>query len=109
MAKIAAARGMLPLAPEEQLAALRMLSADADEEVREAAGTTLRSFDAARLRPIVDNPETAESTLAFLATWKWLPRDIYQPLIFHPRISGEALAHIASTSELGDVIEDDIG
>ena len=105
MAKIAAARGMLPLAPDEQLAALRLLSADEDEEVRETAGTTLRTYDAARLRPIVENPQTSQSTLAFLASWKWLPRDIYQPLIFHPQISGDALVHIAATSELGDVIE----
>lgn len=96
---------MLPLGPEDLLDALRLLNEDDDEEVREAVGATVRAFDAPRLRPIVENPETSKQILSFLATWKWLPRDIYQPLVFHPNIPGEALAQMAATTELGDVVE----
>jgi hypothetical protein len=96
---------VLPLGPEDQLEALRHLASDGDDEVREAAAQTLRSYDAPKLRPIVEDPTAAPGTLAFLASWKWLPRDIYQPLIFHERIPADALAHIAATTELSDVIE----
>lgn len=105
MAKLAAARGMLPLGPEEALEALRLLSDDGDDEVRQAASSTLRTFDAARLRSVVENPEAAPSVLDYLSSWKWLPREIYQPLILHKNIPDAALVRIATTSELGDVIE----
>lgn len=105
MAKLAAARGMLPLGPEEMLEALRMLSGDEDTEVRDAVGTTLGTFDSGRLKPIVENPETTSSLLGFLASWTKLPRDVYQPLIFHRNTPDEALAAIATASELGEIIE----
>lgn len=105
MAKLAAARGMLPLAAEETLDALRLLSTDEDEEVRTVASGTLGTYDAARLRPIVDNPDAPAPILRFLASWKGLPREIYQPLILHRNVPDDALVAVASTSELGEVIE----
>lgn len=44
-AKLAAARAMLPLAPEDSLEALVLLSRDEDAEIREAALKSLGSFD----------------------------------------------------------------
>ncbi len=105
MAKLAAAKGMLPLAPDEMLEALRMLSLDDDAEVQQAVGATVQTFDSNRLKPIVESSETSASILGFIATWTSIPRDVYQPLIFHKNTPDEALAAIAVASELGEIIE----
>lgn len=96
---------MLPLGAEDMLDALRMLASDEDEEVRGAATGTLKSYDMGRLRPVIENPEAPATVIGFLATWKWLPRDLYQPLIFHNNMPDEALREMAATSELGEVLE----
>ena len=105
VAKLAAARGMLPLGAEDMIEALRLLTTDVDDEVRSAATSTLKSYDMGRLRPVVENPNAPASVVSFLATWKWLPRDLYQPLIFHENMPDEALETMAATSELAEVIE----
>lgn len=105
MAKLAAARGMLPLAPEEMLEALRLLSVDDDVEIQEAVGATVLTFDSGRLRPIVEDAGTSASILGFIATWTSIPRDVYQPLIFHQNTPDQALAAIAVASELGEILE----
>lgn len=105
MAKLAAARGMLPLAPEEMLEALRILSVDDDVEIQEAVGATVLTFDSGRLKPIVEDAGTSASILGFIATWKSIPRDVYQPLIFHHNTPDQALAAIAVASELGEILE----
>jgi hypothetical protein len=105
VAKLAAARGMLPLGAEDMIEALRLLTTDVDDEVRSAATSTLKSYDMGRLRPVIENPNAPASVVSFLATWKWLPRDLYQPLIFHENMPDEALETMAATSELAEVIE----
>lgn len=105
MAKLAAAKGMLPLAPEEMLEALRILSVDDDVEIQEAVGATVLTFDSGRLKPIVEDAGTSASILGFIATWKSIPRDVYQPLIFHHNTPDQALAAIAVASELGEILE----
>lgn len=105
MAKLAAAKGMLPLAPEEMLEALRLLSVDDDVEIQEAVGATVLTFDSGRLKPIVEDAGTSASILGFIATWTSIPRDVYQPLIFHQNTPDQALAAIAVASELGEILE----
>jgi hypothetical protein len=105
MAKLAAARGMLPLGPEESLEALVALGGDEDEEVRAAAASSLEGFNAAKLRPIVENPDVPPEVLGFLANWQAFPRELYQPLIFHRAIPDEALELLAKTARSGEVVE----
>jgi hypothetical protein len=105
MAKLAAAKGMLPLAPEDMLEALRLLSLDDDAEILEAVGSTVLTFDSGRLKPIVEDASTSAPILGFIASWKSIPRDVYQPLIFHQNTPDSALATIAVASELGEILE----
>jgi hypothetical protein len=105
MAKLAAARGMLPLGPEESLEALVALGRDDDDEVRTAAAASLENFNAAKLRPIIESPDVPAEVLSFLATWQSFPRELYQPLIFHRAIPDDALERLAATARSGDVIE----
>lgn len=96
---------MLPLGPEEMLEALRLLSADDDPEIAAAVGDTVATFDAGRLRPIVEDSGTSAAILGFVASWKTIPRDIYQPLILHKNTPDEALVAIATATEQGEVLE----
>ena len=105
VARLAAARGVLPLGAEETLEILISLDGDEDDEIRTTAGQTLDGYTSARLRPIIDNPDAPPRVLSFLASWKGLPRDLYQPVILHPATSDEALAGLASTSDSGEIIE----
>lgn len=105
MARLAAARGMLPLGPEESLQALAFLSSDADVEVRDAVEATLKAYDKSKLRPLIEHSETSPEVLGFVARWKSLPRDVLEPLILHPKIPDESLLLLAGTSELGEVLE----
>jgi hypothetical protein len=105
MAKLAAARGVLPLTPEESLEILVALTNDADADVKAAVTTSLGDMTSNRLRPILENPELAPSVLGFLACWRGLPRDLFQNVILHNAIPDEALASLAGTTEWGDVLE----
>lgn len=96
---------MLPLGPEEMLDVLRVLGKDDDQEIRDAVTSTMKGYDVVRLRPIIENPNTAGQILDFLSEWPSLPRDLYQPLIFHGQLPNEALARLASTTQVGEVIE----
>lgn len=105
MARLAAARGMLPLGPEESLEALVALAGDSDEEIKSAASASLEGFNAQKLRPVVENPDLSPEVLGYLATWQRLPRELYQPVILHNQVPDDALAHLAKTATTGDVIE----
>lgn len=96
---------MLPLSSEEMLVALRLLSKDDDEEIRSTVTSTLRTYDAAKVRPIVDNPDADPSVLEYLVTWRALPRDVIASVILHRNIPVGALRYVAMTSEIGEVIE----
>src|SRR5688500_14274092 len=105
MAKLAAARGMLPLTPEESFEVLVTLSKDGDEEIRSAVQTTLAGYNAAKLKPIIESPEVSGDVLGFLLTARNLPRELYQPLILNRQAPDEALAHLAATTQQGEILE----
>src|ERR671927_522890 len=67
-ARMAAARGLLPIAQEEQLELLVALSADADAEVASAAGETLSSQEPSALSSAASSADTPAHVLAYLAT-----------------------------------------
>jgi hypothetical protein len=105
MAKLAAARGVLPLAPEETLEVLIALNGDDDDDVRSAVASSLGGFTSAKLRPILDNPDLPSEVVGFLACWRGLPRELFQPVILHNAVPDDALAVLAGSTEWGDVLE----
>src|SRR5687767_8091795 len=94
VARLAAAKGMLPLGPEEMLEALVTLTGDRDEDIRAAATSSLEGFGAAKLRPIVESPELSPEVLGFLVNWRQTPRELYQPIILHRQTPDEALQQL---------------
>jgi len=105
MAKLAAARGALPLAPQESLEVLIALQSDDDQEIKSAVESSLGMMTSAKLKPIVESPDLPSDVLGFLACWQGLPRDIYQNVILHNAMPDDALVTLAGTTQWGDVLE----
>src|SRR5438128_306503 len=82
-ARLAAARGMLPLSQEEILQALIALREDPEEDVRAAAEGTLNGFDIKPLLPIAQNPNTSTDVLSFFAIWRRSHHEMQEAIILN--------------------------
>ncbi len=65
-AKLAAASGLLPLAPDDALAVLACLAEDSDDEIRSAARASVRNLDPAVVLPIARDDRADAAVLALL-------------------------------------------
>ncbi|HVF55120.1 MAG TPA: hypothetical protein VM934_03155 [Pyrinomonadaceae bacterium] len=104
-ARMAAARGLLPLAQEELLEVLVALCAGDDAAVAEAAQTTLDEQEAGTLLSVASAEATSPSVLAYLATRKSAGREICEAVVLNPSTPDEAVASLAATSVDGSVLE----
>jgi len=67
-AKLAAANGLLPLAPDDNLLVLSTLVHDSDEEIRTAAQTSVTKLDPTVVLPIARDDRTDPAILSLLCT-----------------------------------------
>ncbi|WP_058866032.1 hypothetical protein [Chloracidobacterium thermophilum] len=67
-AKLAAANGLLPLAPDDSLLVLSTLVHDSDEEIRTAAQTSVTKLDPTVVLPIARDDRTDPAILSLLCT-----------------------------------------
>lgn len=104
-ARLAAARGMLPLAPEEIFEALIILTKAPEDDVRTAAEGTLTTFEVGGLLPVAQNPEASLELLSFLADWERSPHNILEALILNKATPNEAIAILAGKSADGSLLE----
>jgi hypothetical protein len=104
-AKMAAARGMLPLSNEDMLDVLVTLTADEGEEVRAAAAATLETLDPLSFSAIAGDPKASIDVLGFLCVWSRSPRELLEAAIFNRSTPDLALAQLASLSRDPVVIE----
>lgn len=104
-AKLAAARALLPLAPEESLEALVLLSQDEDAEVRDAAVKSLGSFDKAQMQAAAANKETSPDVLTHLCAWRSGAREFYEALVLNLKTPGEGVAKLAGWHRDGSLLE----
>jgi hypothetical protein len=104
-AKLAAARALLPLTPEETLEALVLLSRDEAAEVREAALKSLGEFDRQRLLDVVAQAETAPDVLGHLCAWRNGTRELYEALALNARTPDEGIAELARAVKDGLLLE----
>lgn len=65
-AKLAAANGLLPLAPDDALAVLACLADDGDDEIRTAARASVRKLNPAVVLPTAQDDRTDPAVLALL-------------------------------------------
>jgi hypothetical protein len=104
-ARMAAARGMLPLAQEEMLELLVALRADADEGVARAADETLSTQEPTALSAAASEPETPAPVLAYLATRADLGRAAQEAVALNVSTPDEAIVELARATGEGAVLE----
>jgi hypothetical protein len=104
-ARLAAARGMLPVPQDVLLELLVALRADSDESVAHAAEETLAGQDATTLMSVASAQETAPAVLSYLAERPGLEREVQESLALNASTPDEAVAALARVTTEGPVLE----
>jgi regulator of extracellular matrix RemA (YlzA/DUF370 family) len=104
-ARMAAARGLLPLAQNELMEVLVALLADADAEVARAAEATLSEQEPGALASVAASPEAAPAVLSYLAARPGTAREVQESLALNPQTPDEAVVALARVTGHGPVLE----
>ncbi|HEX3559811.1 MAG TPA: hypothetical protein VHU19_11445 [Pyrinomonadaceae bacterium] len=104
-ARMAAARGLLPLAQDEMIEMLVALRSDADEGIASAADETLASQERGALAAVASAPQTAPAVLSYLASRPGLARETQESLALNPQTPDDALAALAHSTTEGAVLD----
>lgn len=104
-ARMAAARGLLPLPQADLLEALVALRESDDAEVSKAAEETLQSQEKEALLTVVRDVEASPAVLGYLAARATAGREIHEAVALHTNTPGEAIALLASQTTDGSLLE----
>ena len=104
-ARLAAARGMLPLPQSDLLEVLVALTASDDTQIASAADETLKAESSEDLRIAASGEDTAPNVLAYLATIADAKAEIYEAAILNTRTPDQALAKLAATTTSSSLLE----
>ncbi len=104
-ARLAAAKGLLPLPQADLLEILAFLAKSEDAELVANATKTLSNQDSIKLLSILEMPETAPVILNYFAEKPDLPKEIYQKVIINPNTPDNAVIKIARQTRDGDLLE----
>ena len=104
-ARLAAARGLLPLPQHDLLEVLVALTKNSDPEIANAANETLQNESQDDLLVVAKDNETAPAVLSYLASKTDAKREIQEALILNNNTPDPALANLASTTLNGALLE----
>jgi regulator of extracellular matrix RemA (YlzA/DUF370 family) len=104
-ARLAAARGMLPLQQTELLEILVALARGDDAELAAAANETLKAETPEDLLVAATAGDTPPSVLAYLATQPEATLNIYEAVILNANTPDEALTRLAASTPHGSLLE----
>ena len=104
-ARLAAARGLLPLPQNDLLEVLVALTSSDDQQLASAATETLQAESSEDLLTVAASEETAPNVLAYLATQSDGTREIYEATILNTRTPDHALAKLAANTPHGSLLE----
>jgi len=104
-ARVAAARGLLPLPQNDLLELLVALVHSEDSEIASAANETLGAEDAANFLIAAKADDTAPSVLTYLATHSLERREIQEALILNSKTPDDALASMAAITSDSSLLE----
>ncbi len=104
-ARLAAARGLLPLPQSDLFEVLVALCLSDDSEISGAATETLQSEPPEDLLIAAKADDTAPSVLAYLATLQTGDSELYEATILNARTPDEALAKLAASATDSALIE----
>jgi hypothetical protein len=104
-ARLAAARGMLPLPQNDLLEVLVALTNGDDEQISAAATETLNAETPDNLLIAAKAADTSPNVLAYLASRTTGTREVYEATILNTRTPDQAIAKLASTTANGSLLE----
>jgi len=104
-ARLAAARGMLPLPQNDLLEVLVALTTSDDAQLAAAATETLKAETAEDLLIAANAEDTAPNVLAYLATQTDGEASIYEATILNTHTPDHALASLAASTTSGSLLE----
>ena len=104
-ARLAAARGMLPLPQSDLLEVLVALTASDDAQISAAATETLKAESAEDLLLAASGQDTAPNVLAYLASQPDGKPEIYEATILNTRTPDQALSQLATTTTSASLLE----
>ena len=104
-AQLAAARGILPLPPIDQLEILVSFASGGDTELADHAKKSLLSQDTSTLETVLRSKEVAPSVLAHFATRDEFPLSIHEAIVTNTKTPQAALVEFAKTSTKGELLE----
>ncbi len=104
-ARVAAARGILPLAQNDLLEILVALSHDEDAELAETARTALGSQDQEQIGYALQAADIAPQVLGYFAQTEHLSKKFYETIITHARTPEAAIAVFARKTKFGELLE----
>ena len=104
-ARLAAARGMLPLQQSDLLEVLVALTTSDDAQISAAAAETLKAESPDDLLLAAKADDTAPNVLAYLATQPDGTPEVYEATILNTRTPDQALAKLAATTSHSALLE----
>jgi hypothetical protein len=104
-ARLAAARGMLPLQQSDLLEVLVALATSDDEQISAAANETLTAETPDNLLLAAKAADTSPNVLAYLATHAAGAHEVHEATILNNRTPDDAIATLASTTSNGSLLE----
>ena len=104
-ARLAAARGLLPLPQNDLLEVLVALTTSDDAQIAAAATETLSAETAEDLLSAASDDETAPNVLAYLATRSDGTPQLYEATILNTHTPAHALAKLAATTTHASLLE----
>ena len=104
-ARLAAARGMLPLQQNDLLEVLVALAGSDDEQIAAAASETLQAETRDNLMLAAKAPDTSPNVLAYLATHTGAANDVHEAAILNNQTPDDAIAKLAAATSSGSLLE----
>ena len=104
-ARLAAARGMLPLPQSDLLEVLVALTSSDDAQIAAAAGETLKAEAPEDLLTAASGEDTAPNVLSYIASQPDGKKEIYEAAILNTRTPDQALAKLAATTPHSSLLE----
>ena len=104
-ARMAAARGLLPVPQDVMLELLVALRSDADADIARAADETLATQETSALLGVAAEPATSPAVLTYLASRPGLAREVQESLALNASTPDEAVAVLARATGEGAVLD----
>lgn len=104
-ARMAAARGLLPVPQDVMLELLVALRSDSDADIARAAEETLTAQEPASLLGAASAVETSPAVLSYIAARSGLAREVQESLALNASTPDEAVAALARATDQGAVLD----